>query len=289
MWKIAQPQPSSVLATVPTRPDEAHNQSSRKMISPAYMFPNNRNECDSGLDTYSMKLNRRLAIASNAPAIHFKGFSEALVMPNGAQTSSCSHPPRPLAAMAKPIIRSQTESDSAKVVFTSAVGTNRHSCNPIAAIGLHEWRLVPTADVNTTFALSLSVWLLMIGFAIAAKGLGGWLHELVCAPFGMTSASLNPLKWIAGALLAIANLLFNFIEYVSKPLSHSLRLFGNMYAGEIIFLLLWLWASSGLVGTVASTLLGWGWAIFHILIVALQAYIFMMLTVVYLSLAREHH
>jgi len=159
----------------------------------------------------------------------------------------------------------------------------------LSAIGLHEWRLVPTADVNTTFALALSVWLMMIGFAIAAKGLGGWLHELVCAPFGMTSPSWNPLKWIAGLLLAVANLLFNFIEYVSKPLSHSLRLFGNMYAGEIIFLLLWLWASSGLVGTVAGTLFGWGWAIFHILIVALQAYIFMMLTVVYLSLAREHH
>jgi len=155
--------------------------------------------------------------------------------------------------------------------------------------GLPEWRLVPTADVNTTFALSLSVWLLMIGFAIAAKGLGGWLHELVCAPFGMTAPSLNPLKWLAGLLLAVANLMFNFIEYVSKPLSHSLRLFGNMYAGEIIFLLLWLWASSGLVGTFFSTFLGWGWAIFHILIVALQAYIFMMLTVVYLSLAREHH
>jgi F-type H+-transporting ATPase subunit a len=159
----------------------------------------------------------------------------------------------------------------------------------LAAIGVHEWRPVPTADVNTTFALSLSVWLLMIGFAIAAKGLGGWLHELFCAPFGMTDLSANPLKWIAGTLLAVANLLFNFIEYVSKPLSHSLRLFGNMYAGEIIFLLLWLWASTGLVGTVGGTLLGWGWAIFHILIVVLQAYIFMMLTVVYLGLAREHH
>jgi len=159
----------------------------------------------------------------------------------------------------------------------------------LGAIGLHEWRLVPTADVNTTFALSLSVWVLMIGFAIAAKGLGGWLHELFCAPFGMTDLSANPLKWIAGTLLAVANLLFNFIEYVSKPLSHSLRLFGNMYAGEIIFLLLWLWASTGLVGTFAGTVLGWAWAIFHILIVVLQAYIFMMLTVVYLSLAREHH
>jgi F-type H+-transporting ATPase subunit a len=159
----------------------------------------------------------------------------------------------------------------------------------LAAVGLHEWRLVPTADVNTTFALALSVWILMIGFAIAAKGLGGWIHELFCAPFGMAKASANPLSWIAALLLAIANLLFNFIEYVSKPLSHSLRLFGNMYAGEIIFLLLWLWASTGVIGTVAGTLLGWGWAIFHILIVVLQAYIFMMLTVVYLSLAREHH
>jgi len=159
----------------------------------------------------------------------------------------------------------------------------------LAAIGLHEWRLVPTADVNTTFALALSVWLLMIGFAIAVKGLGGWMHELFCAPFGMVGFSVNPLKWIAGVLLAFANLLFNLIEYLSKPLSHSLRLFGNMYAGEIIFLLLWMWAATGLVGTVFGSLLGVGWAIFHILIVVLQAYIFMMLTVVYIALAHEHH
>jgi len=147
----------------------------------------------------------------------------------------------------------------------------------LAALGLEEWRLVPTADVNTTFALALSVWILMIGFAIRVKGLGGWIHELFCSPFGS-----HPLLWPA-------NLLFNFIEYVSKPLSHSLRLFGNMYAGEIIFLLLWLWASTGLVGTLAGSVLGLGWAIFHILIVVLQAYIFMMLTVVYISLAHEHH
>ena len=92
---------------------------------------------------------------------------------------------------------------------------------------------MPTADVNTTFALALSVWLLMICFSIAAKGLGGWIHELFCAPFGS-----NPLLWPP-------NLLFNLIEYVSKPLSHSLRLFGNMYAGEIIFLLLWMLAATG--------------------------------------------
>lgn len=148
---------------------------------------------------------------------------------------------------------------------------------PLEWAGLHAWRPVPTADVNTTFALALSVWFLMIGFAISAKGLGGWIHELFCAPFGK-----NPLLWPA-------NLLLNLVEYVSKPLSHALRLFGNMYAGEVIFLLLWLLAATGLFGTLAATILGLGWAIFHILIVALQAYIFMMLTVVYIAMAQEHH
>jgi F-type H+-transporting ATPase subunit a len=147
----------------------------------------------------------------------------------------------------------------------------------------HGFRAVPTADVNTTFALALSVWFLMIGFAIAAKGLGGWIHELFCAPFGT-----NPLLWPA-------NFLFNLVEYVSKPLSHSLRLFGNMYAGEILFLLLWMWAahsalkSDYLIGWTLSVGLGVAWAIFHILIVLLQAYIFMMLTVVYISMAHEQH
>jgi F-type H+-transporting ATPase subunit a len=79
------------------------------------------------------------------------------------------------------------------------------------------------------------------------------------------------------------------VEYISKPLSHSLRLFGNMYAGEIIFMLLGLWAASGVAGVFFSALLGTGWAIFHILIVVLQAYIFMMLTIVYISMAHEHH
>ncbi len=162
------------------------------------------------------------------------------------------------------------------------------------AISEHGFRIVPTADVNTTFALALTVWGLMIYFNIAVKGLGGWLHELTCSPFG-----IKPL-W-ASPLLLVFNLLFNFIEYVSKPLSHSLRLFGNMYAGEIIFLLLWLWAAhatltggfwssvGGVVSLVVSIGLGVGWALFHILIVLLQAFIFMMLTVVYIALAHEHH
>jgi F-type H+-transporting ATPase subunit a len=144
--------------------------------------------------------------------------------------------------------------------------------------GINTWRNVPTADVNTTFALALGVWFLMIFFGIKVKGLGGWLHELFCAPFGS-----NPFVWPA-------NFIFNLIEYVSKPLSHSLRLFGNMYAGEVIFLLIAMLAGfSGVVGTFFSTLLGAGWAIFHILIVTLQAYVFMMLTVVYLSMAHEGH
>ena len=141
----------------------------------------------------------------------------------------------------------------------------------------HNWRGVPTADVNTTFALALSVFALMIFYSIKVKGLGGWVHELFCSPFGS-----NPLLWPA-------NLLFNAVEYISKPLSHSLRLYGNMYAGEIIFLLLGMWAATGLVGVVVGSFLHLGWAIFHILIVVLQAYIFMMLTIVYISMAHEHH
>jgi len=152
-------------------------------------------------------------------------------------------------------------------------------------LGQHEWRGVPTADVNTTFALSLSVFAMMIYYSIKVKGLGGWIHELFCSPFGG-----NPLLWPF-------NLLFNIVEYVSKPLSHSLRLFGNMYAGEIIFLLLALLAASAadmaahwaVVTFTVSAALNLAWAIFHILIVALQAYIFMMLTVVYIAMAHEHH
>ncbi|MDO8961632.1 MAG: F0F1 ATP synthase subunit A [Methylophilus sp.] len=145
------------------------------------------------------------------------------------------------------------------------------------SLGFDTWRAVPTSDINTTFALALAIWFLMIFFSIKAKGLGGWIHELFCSPFGSKI-------WVWPA-----NFLFNMIEYVSKPLSHSLRLFGNMYAGEVIFLLLGLWAATGLTGTVAAAILGAGWSIFHILIVALQAFIFMMLTVVYLAMAHESH
>jgi F-type H+-transporting ATPase subunit a len=173
---------------------------------------------------------------------------------------------------------------TALTVFVWVLLMNAMDFLPVDIIGFgthqvseHGFRIVPTADINTTFALALSVWLLMIFFSVKAKGLGGWMHELFCAPFGA-----NPLLWPA-------NFLFNLIEYISKPLSHSLRLYGNMYAGELIFLLLWLLAGAGLGWLGLSFLLGLGWAIFHILIVALQAYIFMMLTIVYIAMAHEHH
>jgi F-type H+-transporting ATPase subunit a len=171
----------------------------------------------------------------------------------------------------------------ALTVFVWVVLMNAMDFLPVDVMALgtnavaHEWRLVPTADVNTTFALSLSVFALMIFFNIKVKGMGGWLHELFCAPFGS-----NPVLWPF-------NLAFQFVEYVSKPLSHSLRLYGNMYAGELIFLLLWVWAASGAVGAFFGAVLGLGWAIFHILIVLLQAFIFMMLTAVYIAMAHEHH
>src|SRR3954451_3017440 len=177
----------------------------------------------------------------------------------------------------------------ALTVFVWVILMNAMDFLPADLVGLgthhiseHGFRYVPTADVNTTFGLSISVLILTIVFAISAKGFGGWLHELFFAPFG------------SHPLLIPANFLFQMVEYISKTLSHSLRLFGNMYAGEILFLLLWLWAANSFqgdygVGWLASVVLGLGWAIFHILIVVLQAYIFMMLTIVYLSMAHEHH
>jgi F-type H+-transporting ATPase subunit a len=122
----------------------------------------------------------------------------------------------------------------------------------------------------------------MIFYSIKNKGLFGWIKELFSTPFG-----INPL-W-AAPLLAPFNLLFNLIEYISKPLSHSLRLYGNMYAGEIIFLLLGLLASSGIWGAFFGGVVQFGWSIFDGFIAILQAYIFMMLTVVYIAMAHEHH
>ncbi len=140
------------------------------------------------------------------------------------------------------------------------------------------FRIVPTADLNGTLGMAVGVLALMLYYNVKIKGLGGFIHELFCAPFGA-----HPALWIA-------NLGLNIIEFVAKTVSLGMRLFGNMYAGELVFLL---------IALLGSTATWWGfgmhviagsiWAIFHILIVLLQAFIFMMLTLVYIGPAHEGH
>ena len=143
------------------------------------------------------------------------------------------------------------------------------------AMGLEHFKSVPTTDPNQTFAMAITVFLIMIFMNLKKKGLGGFGHEVFTAPFG---------KW-----LFPVNLIFRVIEDLAKPVSLALRLFGNMYAGEMVFILLAVMAAGGAVTGIAGGLLNLGWAIFHILIVTLQAFVFMMLTIVYMSMASESH
>jgi F-type H+-transporting ATPase subunit a len=158
------------------------------------------------------------------------------------------------------------------------------------AFGIAYLRPLPTADLNATLGMAVGVFLLVIYYSIKIKGFGGWIHELLCAPFGMCRLSVNPLSWVGALLLAAANLGMNIVEYISKTLSHGMRLYGNMYAGELIFFLIaGLGGTATLFGTLGHIITGSVWAIFHILIVLLQAFIFMMLTLVYIGQAHEHH
>jgi F-type H+-transporting ATPase subunit a len=137
-------------------------------------------------------------------------------------------------------------------------------------------RVVPTADLNGTLGMAVGVLALMLYYNLKIKGLGGFLHEIFSAPFGI---------W-----LAPFNLLLNIIEFAAKTVSLGMRLFGNMYAGELLFLLIALLGSTATVfGFVGQVIAGSMWAIFHILIVLLQAFIFMMLTLVYIGQAHEGH
>lgn len=139
-------------------------------------------------------------------------------------------------------------------------------------------RVVPTADLNATLAMSLVILGASIYYGIKAKGAGGFAHELVSAPFG------------SGILLAPLNFVLQLIEYAAKTVSLGMRLFGNMFAGELVFMLIaLLGATATWWGFGLHFLTGLGWAIFHILIVVLQAFIFMMLTLVYLGQAHDHH
>jgi F-type H+-transporting ATPase subunit a len=159
-------------------------------------------------------------------------------------------------------------------------------------VGINYMKVVPTTDLNITFGMSITVFILMIYYSIKIKGVGGFAKEMLFHPFG---------PWMMPF-----NFLLKVVEEFAKPISLALRLFGNLYAGELIFILIALFTLSlgaasmgetlgnlasvgGIVAFFVQLLLGLAWALFHILIITLQAFIFMMLTIVYLSMAHEEH
>ncbi|NDA72026.1 MAG: F0F1 ATP synthase subunit A [Betaproteobacteria bacterium] len=157
------------------------------------------------------------------------------------------------------------------------------------AMGIEYMRIVPTADLNATLAMSIVVLSASIYYGIKIKHPGGFLHELVTAPFG---TSKNPLFAL---ILGIINFALQLVEYAAKTISLGMRLFGNMFAGELVFMLIALMGATfslsggGLLLGLGHIIAGSAWAIFHILIITLQAFIFMMLTLVYLGQAHEGH
>jgi len=146
-------------------------------------------------------------------------------------------------------------------------------------IGVPYLKVVPTTDVNITFGMSIAVFFLVIFYTIRSKGIGGFIAELTLHPIAPPTKGLGI---IAAPLIIAFNFILESVALLAKPLSLSLRLFGNMFAGELIFILI------ALLG-IWQLPLHFGWAVFHLLIVTLQAFIFMMLTIVYLSLAMEKH
>jgi F-type H+-transporting ATPase subunit a len=157
-----------------------------------------------------------------------------------------------------------------------------HSVGP--AVGMKDYmRVVPTADLSVTMGLSLSVLLICLFYNVKIKGFGGWVHELFSAPFG-DKFYLYPI-----------NFAMQIIEFVAKTVSHGMRLFGNMYAGELIFMLIalmggaWSLSATGIGLAIGHVIAGSVWAIFHILIITLQAFVFMMLTLVYVGQAHDAH
>jgi F-type H+-transporting ATPase subunit a len=142
-----------------------------------------------------------------------------------------------------------------------------------AAMGVHYMKVVPSTDPNVTMAMAFSIFVLILYFSIKEKGLGGFLGELAFHPFP---------KW-----LFPVNLILEGVTLIAKPLSLGLRLFGNMYAGEMIFILIALLFSGGIAYGLLGGVLQWGWAMFHVLIISLQAFIFAVLTIVYMAQAHE--
>ncbi|QSX30085.1 F0F1 ATP synthase subunit A [Shewanella cyperi] len=145
-----------------------------------------------------------------------------------------------------------------------------------ALVGVHNLKVVPTTDLNITFSLALGVFVLIIFYSIKVKGVSGFVKELTLQPFN---------HW---AMIPV-NLLLESVTLIAKPISLALRLFGNLYAGELIFILIALMYGANWAIASLGVTLQLGWLIFHILVITLQAFIFMMLTIVYLSMAHEDH
>ena len=157
--------------------------------------------------------------------------------------------------------------------------------------GFEHLKVVPSTDLNVTFALSITVFFMIIYYSIKMKGLGGFIAEFTLQPF----SAKNP---ILKVLLIPANLILEVVPFIARPISLSLRLYGNLFAGEMIFLLLaaltlagiqQLSSAGGWALLIVQFVLALIWAIFHLLVITLQAFIFMVLTIVYLAMAHEHH
>jgi F-type H+-transporting ATPase subunit a len=158
-------------------------------------------------------------------------------------------------------------------------------------VGVEHLKVVPSTDLNVTFAMSLTVFILIIYYSIKVKGIGGFLAELTLQPFVAKNI-------VVKILLVPVNLLLEIVPFLARPISLSLRLYGNLFAGEMIFLLLagltlhgvtQLSSAGGWALLVAQFALAFLWAVFHLLVITLQAFIFMVLTIVYLSMAQEKH
>lgn len=144
------------------------------------------------------------------------------------------------------------------------------------------FKVVPTTDPNITLGMAFAVFVLMIVFSIKEKGLLGFIKELTLHPFSSG-------KWYVDIFLIPINLILETVSLIAKPISLGLRLFGNLYAGEMIFILIALMFGGGLVLGLGAGVLQWGWAVFHILVITLQAFVFMVLTTVYMAMAHDNH
>ncbi len=176
----------------------------------------------------------------------------------------------------------------ALTIFVWVLGMNLMDLVPVdwvphlaTLLGIHYMKIVPTTDPNATMGMSLTVFFLVLYYSIKMKGVGGFVGELTLQPFSA--------KFPFNIILMPINLFLEGVALLAKPVSLGLRLFGNLYAGEMIFILIAIMYSGGVILAASGGLLHLAWAIFHILVVVLQAFIFMVLTIVYLNMAHEHH